>query len=65
MTERNHYPDIRKWFLYNIVRIIAGTLIKVGLGMYQPEHVKEILEAGNRNAAETNNTSLRSLLWLE
>jgi tRNA pseudouridine38-40 synthase len=38
-------------FLYNMVRIIAGTLIKVGLGMYQPEHVKEILEAGNRNAA--------------
>ena len=38
-------------FLYNMVRIIAGTLIKVGSGMYPPEHMKEILEARNRQAA--------------
>lgn len=38
-------------FLYNMVRIIAGTLIKVGLGVYPPEYVKEILEARDRNAA--------------
>lgn len=38
-------------FLYNMVRIIAGTLIKVGSGMYPPEHMKEILEARNRAAA--------------
>ena len=38
-------------FLYNMVRIIAGTLIKVGLGVYPPEHVKEIIEACDRNAA--------------
>lgn len=38
-------------FLYNMVRIIVGTLIKVGLGVYSPEHVKEILEARNREAA--------------
>lgn len=35
-------------FLYNMVRIMVGTLIKVGLGIYPPEHVKEILEAHNR-----------------
>lgn len=38
-------------FLYNMVRIIAGTLIKVGLHAYPPEHVREILEACDRNAA--------------
>ncbi|MFG6325460.1 MAG: tRNA pseudouridine(38-40) synthase TruA [Lachnospiraceae bacterium] len=38
-------------FLYNMVRIIAGTLIKVGLGVYPPEHVKEIIEARDRRMA--------------
>ena len=38
-------------FLYNMVRIIAGTLMKVGLGVYPPEHVAEIIEAKDRNAA--------------
>lgn len=40
-----------KGFLYNMVRIIAGTLIEVGKGNYPPEHVKEILEACDREAA--------------
>ena len=38
-------------FLYNMVRIIAGTLIKVGIGVYPPEHVEEILDARDRRAA--------------
>lgn len=38
-------------FLYNMVRIIVGTLIKVGTGFYPPEHVKEILEAKDRQVA--------------
>ena len=38
-------------FLYNMVRIIVGTLMKVGLGFYPPEHVREIIEAKDRNAA--------------
>ncbi len=38
-------------FLYNMVRIIVGTLLKVGMGVYPPEHVKEILEAKNRSMA--------------
>ena len=38
-------------FLYNMVRIIVGTLMKVGLGVYPPEHVKEILEARDRYTA--------------
>lgn len=38
-------------FLYNMVRIIAGTLMKVGMGVYPPSHVEEILHARDRNAA--------------
>jgi len=38
-------------FLYNMVRIIVGTLIRVGRGFYAPEKVKEILEAKDRKAA--------------
>lgn len=38
-------------FLYNMVRIIVGTLLKVGLGVYPPEHVGEILEAKDRYQA--------------
>ena len=35
-------------FLYNMIRIIAGTLIKVGMGVYPPEYVEEIMKAKNR-----------------
>lgn len=38
-------------FLYNMVRIIAGTLIQVGLGEKEPEDVLEILEKKDRSAA--------------
>ncbi|KMZ52581.1 tRNA pseudouridine(38-40) synthase TruA [Dorea sp. D27] len=38
-------------FLYNMVRIIAGTLIRVGRGFYEPEKVREILEARERTEA--------------
>ncbi|MDD2972292.1 MAG: tRNA pseudouridine(38-40) synthase TruA [Lachnospiraceae bacterium] len=38
-------------FLYNMVRIIAGTLMEVGNGVYPPAHVKEIIEACDRQQA--------------
>jgi tRNA pseudouridine38-40 synthase len=38
-------------FLYNMVRIIAGTLIKVGAGDIRPEEMTEILSACDRAAA--------------
>lgn len=38
-------------FLYNMVRIIVGTLIRVGRGFYEPVRVKEILEERKRTAA--------------
>ena len=37
-------------FLYNMVRIIAGTLISVGRGFYEPERIRDILEARERTA---------------
>ncbi|MGI6069469.1 MAG: tRNA pseudouridine(38-40) synthase TruA [Blautia sp.] len=40
-----------KGFLYNMVRIIAGTLIEVGNGQYPPEQVQNILKACDREAA--------------
>lgn len=38
-------------FLYNMVRIIAGTLMKVGSGEWEPEYMEEILDARDRRAA--------------
>lgn len=38
-------------FLYNMVRILVGTLIEAGLGKRKPESMKEILEAKDRRAA--------------
>ena len=38
-------------FLYNMVRIIAGTLMEVGRGAMEPIQVKAILEARDRRAA--------------
>ena len=38
-------------FLYNMVRIIAGTLMEVGRGALKPEEMARILEARDRQAA--------------
>ena len=38
-------------FLYNMVRIIAGTLMEVGRGSLAPDKIKEILDAKDRCAA--------------
>ena len=38
-------------FIYNMVRIIAGTLIQVGAGVIEPEDVKGILEGKDRALA--------------
>ncbi len=38
-------------FLYNMVRIIAGTLMEVGRGRMEPSDIKEILLARNREQA--------------
>lgn len=38
-------------FLYNMVRIIAGTLLKVGGGHISPEEIEKIIEGKNRSLA--------------
>ncbi len=38
-------------FLYNMVRIIAGTLLQVGMGAIKPEEIPGILEAKDRTKA--------------
>jgi tRNA pseudouridine38-40 synthase len=54
VTKENDVIAIRvtgNGFLYNMVRIIAGTLIEVGAGKIPPEQMKQILAAKNRDAA--------------
>ena len=38
-------------FLYNMVRIIAGTLVEVGLGKIEPNEIKTIIESKKREKA--------------
>ncbi len=38
-------------FLYNMVRIIAGTLVEVGLSKIKPNEIKEIIQSGDRKKA--------------
>ena len=51
-------PDERIWieltgsgFLYNMVRIISGTLVDVGLGKIEPKEIKNIIESKDRQKA--------------
>lgn len=46
-----HDPGDGKWVLYNMVRIIAGTLIKVGAGEFAPQEMQTILDACDRSVA--------------
>ena len=60
-AEVKEMPDERIWieltgngFLYNMVRIIAGTLVEVGLGKIKPEEISDIIKSGKReNAGKT------------
>ena len=38
-------------FLYNMVRIISGTLVDVGLGKIKPEEIPEIINSKDRQRA--------------
>lgn len=54
-------------FLYNMVRIIAGTLIQVGNGNIAPDRIPEILEACDRNMAGPTAPAngLTMISWIE
>jgi tRNA pseudouridine38-40 synthase len=54
--EQHNSRDIRirfhgDGFLYNMVRIMVGTLVEVGLGKREPIDVKKALESSNRQLA--------------
>ena len=38
-------------FLWNMVRIIAGTLVEVGRGLFEPQRIDEILKTTDRQKA--------------
>src|SRR5438270_9831427 len=38
-------------FLWNMVRIIVGTLVQVGVGRHKPEHIPQMIDAKMRTAA--------------
>jgi len=38
-------------FLWNMVRIMVGTLVEVGMGRYEPDEIPRMLEARDRLAA--------------
>jgi tRNA pseudouridine38-40 synthase len=48
---RCHIDVAGNGFLYNMVRIIAGTLVEVGRGALEPDAIPTILAAKNRRAA--------------
>ena len=51
-------------FLYNMVRIIAGTLMKIGQGDWEPERIPEILAGCDRQLAGPT-ASARGLTLME
>ena len=53
-NERIYIELTGNGFLYNMVRIIAGTLVDVGLGKIDPEDIKKIIASQKReNAGKT------------
>ncbi len=38
-------------FMYNMLRIIAGTIVDVGLGKIKPEEIPQIIESKDRTKA--------------
>lgn len=50
-------------FLYNMVRIIMGTLLKVGVGQIDPDQIPAILEAKDRSKAGPTAMAHALTLW--
>ena len=46
-------------FLYNMVRLMAGTLLEVGRGKQEPQWVKEILAIQRKSYTRTKTSSKR------
>ena len=53
-NERIYIELTGSGFLYNMVRIISGTLVEVGIGKLKPEQIQDIIESKKReNAGKT------------
>ena len=50
-NNRIHIEVTGNGFLYNMVRIISGTLVEVGLGKIKPEEIEEIIDSKDRSRA--------------
>nr|WP_219916464.1 tRNA pseudouridine(38-40) synthase TruA [Mesobacillus foraminis] len=50
-------------FLYNMVRILVGTLLEVGQGERQPYHIMEVLEKRDRRSAGKTAPGQGLYLW--
>jgi tRNA pseudouridine38-40 synthase len=50
-------------FLWNMVRIMVGTLVQVGMGTYRPEDITQMLES--RDRTESGNTAPAHGLFLQ
>lgn len=50
-------------FLYQMVRIITGTLLDVGSEVFPPEHVRTIIEGRDRQAASQTAPACGLTLW--
>jgi tRNA pseudouridine38-40 synthase len=61
--ERVSFRFIGNGFLYNMVRILVGTLIEVGSGKRQPEEIVEILEKRDRRYAGKTAPGQGLYLW--
>ncbi len=50
-------------FLYNMVRILVGTLVEIGRGERRPEEIPDLLKAENREAAGMTAPAKGLTLW--
>jgi tRNA pseudouridine38-40 synthase len=58
-----HFEITGNGFLYNMVRIMVGTLIQIGQGKRRPDEMRTILEAQNRKMAGPTAVSHGLTLW--
>lgn len=54
ITDKGEHVEVyinANGYLYNMVRIITGTLVNVGLGIFEPSYIKDIIDSKSREKA--------------